>query len=245
MGGLHSIYGCLKEERRNSCSHAFCSEELGAGITLTPAWAGPPAPLGLTSGQAHTKVLPQEEAAALLLLLPGLGDPVQTPALTIKSLLRRDRSKSGTSPFAGVPNCWPPCLHKSEVSMCVFLPTYTISSSWQMNPKASVCIGLINSLLLSVSNVLKYFFGTLFQGCYSKWGSHYWHRRRYCHKPHEISKFIKGQLKQEDCLFSSLKWKEKEKLMQWFNKMRYAMFIKNKIFKWKIELILIANYSIY
>lgn len=119
------------------------------------------------------------------------------------------------------------CLHKTEVSMCIFLPTHTIiSSSWQVSPKASVCIGLIKMAFCFLSQI----YWNISQRCCWKWGSHSWHRRRYCRKPHKISEFIKGQLKQEDCLLNSLKGKGREKLMQWLNKMRYAMLIKNKNF---------------
>lgn len=106
MGGFHSVYVCLREEGK-AAAHMLSAVKKGADIIFTSAQAGPPAPLGLTSGQAHTTALPQEEAAALLLLLPVLRDPAQTPALSPDSQtpLKRDGSKFGTSPSAGVPEC--------------------------------------------------------------------------------------------------------------------------------------------
>lgn len=137
-------------------------------------------------------------SCCLVLLLPVLGSPAQTPALSPDKQISFEKGWVKIWHFSICRSAWmlTPCLHKTEVSMCVFLPTHQISSPWQMNQKASVCIGLINSLFLSVSNLLKYLFGALFQACCWKQGSHYWHRRRYCHKPHKISEFIKGQLKQ-------------------------------------------------
>lgn len=52
------------------------------------------------------------------------SQPRQTPpsALTTKSSLGRDGSKSGTSPSAGVPECWPPASIKLKFECVFFCP---------------------------------------------------------------------------------------------------------------------------
>lgn len=130
-------------------------------------------PWGWNQAKLSTRALPQEEAAALLLLLPVRRAPAQTPAHSSDNQILLEKGWVKICHFPICRSAWmlTLCLQKTGVFVCVFLPTLTISSSWQLNPKASVCIGLISCLLLSVSNLLKYFFGALFQGCYWKWGS--------------------------------------------------------------------------
>lgn len=86
-------------------------------------------------------------------------------------------------PWGGAPSlthCHQPLLtahslpfwRKSEVSICAFLTTHRTSSSWQLKQKASVCIDLVISLLLSVLNLLKYFLVHLFKASTESKGSH-------------------------------------------------------------------------
>lgn len=124
VGGLHSVYSVLRK-RREAAAHtlsAVKSWELASFSHLPEQdhlnpWGWHQAKL--TQELFHKrKLLPC--AAAICAWIPS---PNPSPQPWQSNLLwEGNGSKSGTSPFAGVPECWPPASIKLNFQCVSFCP---------------------------------------------------------------------------------------------------------------------------